>query len=90
MSGMSRSRTLTLIVVLGVSLLIYFGMRGTAEVRCRVCITWNGEQRCQESAGRTREDAVDRARTALCQLMANGRTDNINCGRVIPDSVEYR
>jgi len=85
---MSRSAILTLAVVVGVAALIYFGMRGAAQVQCRVCITWNGEQRCQESAGRTREEAVDRARTALCQLLSNGRTDNINCGRVAPDSVE--
>lgn len=85
---MSRTAILTLIVLLGVGALIWFGMQGTSDVQCRVCLTWNGEQRCQESAGASESEAVDRARTAICQLLAGDRSDNINCGRQEPDSVE--
>ncbi|RKZ07857.1 hypothetical protein DRQ53_07000 [bacterium] len=85
---MSRAGMLTLVVLLGIAALVYFGMQGTADVKCRVCMTWNGEQICQESAGATRAEAVDRARTAICQILATGRADNIKCGRMEPDSVE--
>lgn len=85
---MSRTVILTVVVVLGVAALMWFGMQGTSDVQCRICLTWNGEQRCQESAGATEAEAVDRARTAICQILAGDRADNINCGRKEPDSVE--
>lgn len=85
---MSRTAILTLVVILGVGALMWFGLQGTSDVECRVCMTWNGEQRCQESAGATEAEAVDRARTALCQLLSTGRADNIKCGDQQPDSVE--
>jgi hypothetical protein len=87
---MSRSAILTVVVILAVSALVWFGMQGTSDVQCRVCLTWNGEQRCQESAGATEEEAIDRARTAICQILASGRADNIKCGDQQPDSVECR
>lgn len=85
---MSRAGILTIVVVLGIALLVYFGLQGTSEVECRVCMNWNGQQRCQESAGSTQAEAVDRARTAICQILATGRADNIKCGNQDPASVE--
>ena len=87
---MSRTAILTALVILGVAALMWFGMQGTSDVQCRVCLTWNGAQRCQESAGASEAEAIDRARTAICQILSTGRSDNIKCGRQEPDSVECR
>ena len=87
---MSRTGILSLIVILGVAALIGFGMRGMSEVECEVCMTWKGEQRCQIAQGSDQQAAVERARTAICQLLAGSRADNIACGRTQPDSVECK
>ena len=85
---MSRTGIFSLLVVLVAAAMVWFALQGTAEVKCTVCMTWNGERLCQESAGSTQEEAVDRARTAICQLLTQSRADNIKCGRQEPDSVE--
>ena len=87
---MSRTGVLSLIVILGVAALIGFGMRGISDVECEICLTWEGEQRCQIGQGSDQAAAVDRARTAICQILARGRADNIACGRKEPDSVECK
>jgi hypothetical protein len=87
---MSRTGILSLIVILGVAALIWFGMRGMAEAECEVCMTWQGERRCQVGQGSDEAAAVDRARTAICQILARSRVDNIACGRLAPDSVECK
>jgi hypothetical protein len=85
---MSRAGIMTLVVILVVAAMVWFALQGAAEVECTVCMTWNGETRCQESAGTTQEEAVNRARTAICQLLTHSRADNIKCGRQEPDSIE--
>jgi hypothetical protein len=85
---MSRAGVLSLVVILVAAAMVWFALQGTAEAKCTVCMTWNGERLCQESAGSTRQEAVDRARTAICQLLTQGRADNIKCGNQEPDSVE--
>ena len=87
---MSRTTILSLIVVLGVAALIGFGMRGMASAECEVCMTWEGERRCQVGQGSDEAAAVDRARTAICQILTYSREANIACGRQSPDSVECK
>ena len=87
---MSRAGILSLVVVLVVAAMVWFGLQGSSEVECHVCLTWQGTQRCQDSGGVTQEEAVGRARTAICQIIAKSRADNINCGRKEPDSIECR
>ena len=87
---MSRTGILSLLVILGVVALIWFGMRGMAAAECEVCMTWEGEQRCQVGQGSDEAAAVDRARTAICQLLAHSREANIACGRQAPDTVECK
>jgi hypothetical protein len=79
---------LSLVVVLVAAAMVFFALQGSAEVKCTVCMTWNGEKRCQESAGNTEQEAIQRARTAICQLLTHSRADNIKCGDAMPDTVE--
>jgi len=87
---MSRAGILSLVVVLVAAVMVWFALQGSSDVKCTVCMTWNGERRCQESAGTTQAEAIDRARTAICQLLTHDRADNIKCGNHEPDSVECR
>ena len=85
---MSRSGILSLVVVVVVALMVWFGLRGTSDVQCTICMTWNGTTECADSAGSTQQEAIDRARTAICAVLTQSRADNINCGNQEPTSVE--
>ena len=85
---MSRAGILSLVVVIVVAAMVWYALQGTSQVTCNVCMTWNGEQRCQEAAGTTQQEAIDRARTAICAVLTQGRADNMKCGDQMPDSVE--
>jgi hypothetical protein len=85
---MSRAGIFSLVVVLAVAGMVWYALQGTSEVKCHVCMTWDGEQRCQDSAGTTQDDAVQRARVAICQILTHNRADNMKCGDQEPDSVE--
>jgi hypothetical protein len=87
---MSRTGILSLIVIIGVVALIWFGMQGMSDAECKICMTWQGERRCQIGQGSDEAAAIDRARTAICQLLTGSRADNIACGRQEPDSVECK
>ena len=87
---MSRSGILSLVVVVVVAIMVWFALSGTSDVTCNVCMSWNGVQRCQEGAGTTQQEAIDRARMAICAVLTQGRADNMKCGDQQPDSVECR
>ena len=87
---MSRSGILSLVVVVVVALMVWYALSGTSDVTCNVCMSWDGVQRCQEGSGTTQQEAIDRARTAICSVLTGNRADNINCGNQEPVSVECR
>ena len=87
---MSRAGILSLVVVIVVAVMIWYALQGTAQASCNVCMSWNGQQRCQEGAGTTEQEAINRTRTAICAVLTSGRADNMKCGDKQPDSVECR
>ena len=87
---MSRAGILTLVVIVADGTLMWFGMQGLTDVECEVCVTWIDQTRCQTGQGCDEAAAVDRAQTAICQILSNGRADNITCGSKEPDSVECK
>ena len=51
---MSRAGILTIVVIVAVGAVVWFGMQGLTEVQCKVCLTYNGETRCQTGQGSDR------------------------------------
>jgi hypothetical protein len=76
---MSKFGVLTLVFVLAVAGMVFFGLRGVHATRCEVCITFNGRTECRTGQGRDRQHAIDSARTAACAVLAIGREENIKC-----------
>lgn len=81
-------RAIVLAVVAFVAFMAFVMWSTTAgsEVRCEVCMSFNGLQNCATAAAPTREDAERAARTTACAPISGGVTDSIQCDRSQPVS----
>jgi hypothetical protein len=69
-----------------VAVLLYSSFQQTRE-RYEVCVTFKGATRCATAAGSTYDQAVRSAQEIDCQLLANGRDENMVCLDNPPSSV---
>lgn len=78
------------IMVLGAIVLIgalaYFSMQQTHH-KFEVCMTFNGATHCAIATGANSAEAVRSAQEIDCQLLANGRDENMVCLDRTPSSV---
>ena len=61
-----------------VGVLVYSSFQQTHE-RYEVCVSFKGATHCATAAGATYEQAVRSAQEIDCQLLANGRDENMVC-----------
>ncbi|HXQ24880.1 MAG TPA: hypothetical protein VN822_00590 [Candidatus Acidoferrales bacterium] len=77
-----RSNQVRWIIALGaialVGVLVYSSFQQTRE-RYEVCVTFKGATHCATAAGATYEQAVRSAQGIDCELLANGRDENMVC-----------
>ncbi|MBZ5695353.1 MAG: hypothetical protein LAN36_08320 [Acidobacteriia bacterium] len=77
-----RSNQVRWIMALGaialVGVLVYSSFQQTHE-RYEVCVEFKGATHCATAAGATYEQAVRSAQEIDCQLLANGRDENMVC-----------
>lgn len=52
-----------------------------------VCVDFHGRSHCAEASGTKRSDAIRTAQEIDCELVANGREENISCLDQQPSSV---
>ena len=69
-----------------VILLIYSSFHQSVY-RVEACINFRGRSHCAQASGRTEAEAVRSAQEIDCELIANGRDENISCLDVQPSSV---
>ena len=69
-----------------VGVLVYSSFQQTHE-RYEVCVTFKGGTHCATAAGATYEQAVRSAQEIDCQLLANGRDENMVCLDAQPLSI---
>jgi len=78
------------IVALGaialVGILAYSTFQQTHE-RYEVCMTFKGSSHCSTAAGSTSDQAIRSAQEIDCELLANGRDENMVCLADEPASV---
>jgi hypothetical protein len=78
------------IIVLGAlvlfSVLIYSSFQQTRQ-RYEVCVSFKGSTHCATAAGSSYEQAVRSAQEIDCELLANGRDENMVCLGNPPASV---
>jgi hypothetical protein len=72
------------IAFLGV--LVYSSFQQTKE-RYEVCMAFKGGMHCATAAGSNYDQAVRSAQEIDCELLANGRDENIACLAQAPSSV---
>lgn len=53
-----------------------------------VCVDFHGRSHCAEASGTKRADAIRTAQEIDCELVANGREENIACLDQQPSSVQ--
>jgi hypothetical protein len=85
-----KSNQMRWIVVLGALLLlgvlIYSSVQQTSQ-RYEVCVSFKGATHCATAAGSTYDQAVRSAQEIDCQLLTNGRDENMVCLANPPASV---
>jgi len=69
-----------------VGVLIYSSIQQTRE-RYEVCMTFKGATHCATAAGSSYDQAVRSAQDIDCELLANGRDENVACLAQAPSSV---
>jgi hypothetical protein len=52
-----------------------------------VCVDFHGRSHCAQASGTNRNDAVRTAQEIDCEMLANGRDENIACLDLQPSSV---
>jgi hypothetical protein len=77
------------IVVAGlifVILMVYSSFRQSVY-RVEACMDFHGNAHCAEASGQTRAAAIRSAQEIDCEMLANGRDENIACLDQQPSSV---
>jgi hypothetical protein len=89
---MAVSKTqVRLIVVVGAMLLVGVLVRATMQQNqneFEVCMVFKGAVHCATAKGATQQDAIRAARDIDCQMLANGRDENMVCESMQPSSVK--
>ena len=85
----NRKTQIRLIVTLGVAIfigvLLYSSFQQTKN-EYEVCVTFKGEIHCATASGATSQEAIRSAQGIDCQMLANGRDENIVCLDTPPTS----
>ena len=72
--------------VIFVVALVYSSFRQSVY-HYEVCVDFHGRSHCAEASGTNRNDAVRTAQEIDCEMLANGRDENIACLDQQPSSV---
>jgi hypothetical protein len=85
-----KSNHMRWIIALGVivliGILVYSTLQQTRE-RYEVCMVFKGGTHCATAAGSSYDEAVRSAQEIDCQLLSNGRDENMVCLANAPSSV---
>jgi len=69
-----------------IGVLVYSSFLQTHK-RYEVCMTFKGEMRCATAAGATAAEAIRSAQGIDCQMLANGRDENMVCLDIPPQNI---
>jgi hypothetical protein len=57
------------------------------HIKYEVCVAYHGNNHCATAEGATADEAIRSARDIDCELLSNGRDDNVVCLDTQPSSV---
>jgi len=75
-------------ILLGVGFfaaMVFFSLRET-QVRCEICLDYQGASACRAGAGADEASATQIAMSTACAVLAHSRTQNIQCQATRPSS----
>lgn len=81
---MSKSRVITVAVVLVFVAFLVWSTLSSQPVECEVCIRYGGGENCAAASGVSEEEAARTAQTTACGPLARGMNDAIACGNTPP------
>lgn len=89
--GMSKPVKILIALALAgfLSYVIYSSM-GLSQVRCEVCIEFQGGRECRTATGVDEAEAKRTAASNACALLAAGMTESIACENTQPKSAVCR
>ena len=85
-----RSSSMRWIIAVGCIVLVGILVRSTmqqTQQQYEVCVTFKGASHCSTASGSNYEQAVRSAQEIDCQLLTNGRDENMVCLAGQPESV---
>lgn len=77
---------IVIVGVIFVAALVYSSFQQSV-FRVEACVDFHGRTHCAEASGRTRAEAIRSAQEIDCEMLANGRDENIVCIGLQPSSV---
>ena len=75
----SRSRTVTILVVLGFFAFLLWSTLSSQRTECTVTVTYQGQTRTATASAATESEALRQAQTVACGPMARGMDESIAC-----------
>ena len=87
---MSRSRAVTVAVVLAFVAFLLWSTLASQRVECAVTVDFQGERRTATASGASEESATEQAQTTACGPLVQGMDESIACGRRPPTAVKCR
>ena len=83
---MSRTLVGVLILVTFVAGVVYLAM-GQLSVRCKVCVGFSGQTKCESAVASSPADAEQQATYGACSQITRGVTEIVACTHTVPQSV---
>ena len=83
---MARNIVKAVLAVAFVSALV-IALKNEAQVKCEVCIAFDGGSACRSSKASDRDRAIYGATSAACVVLSGGVTSGIQCSNTPPNSV---
>jgi hypothetical protein len=86
----SRSRTVTIVVVLGFVAFLLWTTIAAQRVECTVTVEFQGNRRTASASGASEKEALDQAQNVACGPISNGMDESIACSNRPPVAKQCR
>lgn len=87
---MSKGTIATIVFLVALGGLSFQLILGGNNMRCEVCIEYNGIEVCEFVEGKDRQEMVQLGISTACAGAANGRTESMDCSMTPPIKVECK
>lgn len=86
---MRKDVLLGIAIVVAVLAALTYSTMQLGSHTCKVCITYRGNANCATASGSTEAEAIRTAITTACGPISGGVTQSIQCGNIVPDTIEW-